>query len=324
MSDRYQRSSSTSANERDKIECVENLHGEFSQQLEDLSNKRLISPLESRLYRYGNIGRCLLEYLSEICEVDLFQVDAQHHQATGENEQKQRNKPSWRVKLMRTCFVYGSVRLIMFIVLQYIYDYNLLQYQRYQKTQLSFHGTNNMSEIISVLGQKVERSRANLKSVGAPFLAAHFMVEPAFIFMILINFMFYLQSILTYRYVTPFDFSLIRMIIDKQREQKNLNNLILGELKTFITSSRSFVHLNLRVRSEDRAHIAEPNYRSMLRVYRDHNITCNWLKQMATTRQSATWLEPLSWLFIELILSYNRKPPCQRMRYVVCKKRRGT
>lgn len=183
-------------------------------------------------------------------------------------------KNSWWPTLWTLLLIYSSIRVHTNLYYQYSYDYHVLKSQRYYRSPTEFQITSiyksKQSELKQqraknqtiykidtstinredrehfedMLEQNLIASRRTLKHIGAPYMNAHFGFEIFIIFALLLCYDYLIYIRLYYSYIQPFEFSLIRSMLDFEAEIKICNQLIRDEVNKFIESSRVFT-LNL-------------------------------------------------------------------------------
>lgn len=174
-----------------------------------------------------------------------------------------RNKPCWSI-LFNIVYIYTSIRLMINSYFQYKYDFSSLRYQRYKsikqgnwtpskqhlgsKHELNFLKYHSMDE--TFLFEQVEMSKQVLKSVGSPFIEAHFSVQLYAIFLIVVGWSLYINTQINFNHIANFDFSFIRAILDYENELKLFNWFVRQEIDKFIESSRNFAAISMDRRTQ--------------------------------------------------------------------------
>lgn len=145
-------------------------------------------------------------------------------------------------------YLYCSIRILVNIILQYQHDYYVVRLRLanrtssvwpHDKSSNKYHMIFNQ-ETLSHLYRSMDSTRWRLKAVGAPHIDACMVAESAYITLLLLGQVSYVQGSLYFGYICPFDFQLMRTFADRKMEQKNCQQMILDEMGRIIESSRMF------------------------------------------------------------------------------------
>lgn len=238
------------------------------------------------------------------------------------------------------CFLYclSAMSLAVNSVFQYQYDYHFIRWQTLQAIVRPGQSTLDMSYYLQAFGRsplvrviralnfqessmrhtnttssplqllerhfedRVQSLRHYLELFGSPYMMLNFLIE--IIYWILITMAIYLCGFLNfyYRLMAPFDYSLLRAVLDWRNERRLINNIIRNEVEKYIFSSRNFaqvcvektkfttrhmqvcsmLHRNGKMQSNrDVWHPIHSAKNELRRQLLDHISCCNQLKQMA-------------------------------------------
>lgn len=209
-------------------------------------------------------GPLVLSCLGGFCRVDLFGGQQKNKRKNGATKMDGHNNSTakWLFEIIRNqlsswpdiiriVYVICSFRMIINIYFQYIYDVRLARIQHYKINGHIGYDTSNSDLSVSKrdkkshpnmteLADELERTKLILISVGAPFLDASFAIECAYVFILLISWIVYMNPQAYFHLFRPFDYSLIRAILDWKHERESLVKLIDLEVNKFLVSSFNY------------------------------------------------------------------------------------
>lgn len=290
------------------------LDEKFGEQMDRATGKRHNQIEGRKFWLYNHWSRLFLSWVAEFCQIDIY---GGHQERSFDPRYSTLNKHRKLQLLSRLLYLVTSVRLLINIVFQYNYDYHLLRYDRYRR-----YGTLNpnagqtaplvdldniaaaaaanfsitrattttlSSETLLVMRANAERAQAALKSVGAPYLNLHFVIQIVYEFLLSSTLTLHVLMAAYYRYLMPFDYSLVRAILDWQTEQRLCNQIVRHEINKIICSSRNFTEVCIeQTKQFAKQHLyykrkleqiyAEADLRRFLL---DHTLTVRQLEQMA-------------------------------------------
>lgn len=188
----------------------------------------------------------ILQHFGKLCHVDLY--GGQHDDGDEAANSNNKNHPksigerlNW-ANISRILYIACNIRLAIDLYYQYVYDYRLARIKFYQ----SAAGVVSAND--STLSRLVEGLRAaekDLSSVGAPYMNASFTSETISIFIIAIGFLLYIMTQLYFHLISPFDYSLIRAILNWQAERRALRRMIKAEVDRFLVSSSNYARVSI-------------------------------------------------------------------------------
>lgn len=187
----------------------------------------------------------LVRYMALVLDIDPNQdgdfnlVDTTeflkcHRQRGKENSSATKKHPLTR--LATVIYFYCSFRILVLCALHYIYDFHKIQLSRMGCADLTDSHSAPTKEC-SELANIVQMDKYRLKLIGTPYANLTILPECGFIYVLWITFSFFILARCCFKYWKPFDSSLIRLFIDKDREYANHINLITDEANRFEQSN---------------------------------------------------------------------------------------
>lgn len=89
---------------------------------------------------------------------------------------------------------------------------------------------------LKVVREKLDQDKSFLKKLGAPYINFAYICEVGNLFLLSTIVFLSLLPQIYYKNVSPFDFGIIRLLVDEQREFESINALIMIEVQRFIFS----------------------------------------------------------------------------------------
>lgn len=171
---------------------------------------------------------------------------------------------------------------------QYRYDANYFRLEQFKAS------AGNLSSILSAAyySAQVERSHSQLRRVGAPFESAHFAVQVAYVYVLVIIVTTYFQGAVQYNMALPFNFPLARLILDARRECALISRLIVRELVGFHNSSRNFIKASYFAK-----YICNHGFEEFDSIEQVNELSRHNQQVLAELYEMATsgYLQPLGW-----------------------------
>lgn len=288
------------------------LDEEFAQKMKEASLEHLkLIPSSSNRKRLA----FLIDWMNKIVNISPFQDESFHISRT--HQVHRVPKIPTRAYIAFVIYFYVLGKTLINSTYQYRYDFAKSQYDTLSQNHSQ---ADNMTMLR--LAEEVEKNRGMLKYLGSPFINMHFMVETAYIQFIIIFIIVHVEAQIYFRYISPFNCSLIRLIFNIKREQLNYSNLIIVELNRFIESSANFVLRFKRIR-ETRRFRDDSHYwqqmQSQLELDQigmsrmvfapNHQSSVQLIKQMALNglfqpiNHKPAWLERIYTLYLRVLYS---------------------
>ena len=262
------------------------------------SDRKSISIIERSL-RFNNI---FMKFLAQMCRLESFlddnstDCDERAESSFGDFEQwseglrqqqqpvyqqKSDKRPTWSVALLIVSIV-SMIHMVINIYCQFAYD--ILSFKLSQLQELHRDAPSDEKRI-QQLALMVRRSEETLKSLGAPHMRFHFITECVYMFILMVQLGAYIQTMMYYKYVHPYDSYLCRSILDPNRASRLCDGLIWREINKFIKSSENHANALIEAKHNEDDHSLEgrdEDYRSKngLRIIFNHRLTCKQLNQM--------------------------------------------
>lgn len=204
------------------------------------------------------VTRYLLLNFSQFCQIDFNVLPSRSRRRsikvknffsrTGESG----NKTPWWSQVVWLLCVTSSIRLLVYDYFQFVYDRHSLQIRKLKETKLSSE-SNSSSLIETRLQQQIETYRSILKTIGAPYLNATFMVECPILLLICVTYYTYFQASFYFKYIHPIDLYFVRSVLNEESENLNCQELIKNEVDKVIASSMNFIDvcINLSLCNND-------------------------------------------------------------------------
>ena len=217
------------------------------------------------------------------------------------------NRGPW-IRLLLVPYVISLMHLLTSVYYQYSHDWNLKRLERLRSCILSKADSGDsldQSRQLELakrhelyLVERINSTAAVLALVGAPHLGSPFATECYYLLLIIFS-VAYPQSQYYYSFVVPFDFRVVRVMLDRQAAQRNVDRLVCEVANKFITSSRNFVQaFGLKRPSEYQKFLRSGQERPISRftsvedrsALLEHSLTCHQIRLMASSGE----LQPLN------------------------------
>ena len=208
----------------------------------------------------NKLNRTILKCFGEFCQLDMsvsHETNCQIHKR-GSRERAHsdcqcgsantKRKPSRWPRLVLIVFVYCCLRLSINIYYQYLYDYHRIRLE-WAIFRLIESKSSLASEVLNLevkfWQDHVHQSRTRLKSLGAPHIGATIAAECIYITILMLGYSSYILGAIYFNFITPFDFYLAWMMLDRPTEQRACNEMIRLEVERFVASSRNYCSIHL-------------------------------------------------------------------------------
>lgn len=191
--------------------------------------------------------RKFLTIVAQLCRLNLDEILYEAPREKGRKPKKHFKEPLWP-KLIYLFCLYITCKLIITTYYQFELDYYKHRLDSFIQISNSYVNLTVNQQELRDLGKEVlvkqyEEIRGKLKAIGSPYMNAHHLVESAYIFILALIYIVYFQLQLYYRYVSPFDYSIIFTIIAPEKLQHATNKIICDLMNKFIISSRIYNEL---------------------------------------------------------------------------------
>lgn len=253
--------------------------------------------------------KLMLNYAAQFCYINLNQDEQFYVLRKTRPELKrmksQREFPFWS-KVCRVLYVFSSLMLIANCFQQYVYDIDLYKYRSFLSDFPTAVNDSTRASKLLELWQSVEESRKVLRLIGSPHLNFNFMAECNYLYVLGFSFLSYAQTQIYYSFVRPFNFSLIRMLMDSSSETDNYKRLIVDESERFIESSRNLVR-SYQLENDFTTQLATEfsliracSQSTLSKLLRDHQNTVEQLRSMIDSgallpfNRQPNWMRTLS------------------------------
>lgn len=186
-----------------------------------------------------------LTFVTHLCRINLNE-ELYGEPQTKKRPKKHHKEPIW-AKLVLVFYLYVTAKLSATLYYQYVLDFYKHRLDRFDQvlgsisTNLTTHHQQELKSLTrQTLVRDYEDARAVLKTIGSPYMNAHHLIENAYIFVIILVYIAYLQLQLYHRYISPFEYNIIYTFVAPERLQNSINKIISDIANNFIVSNRAY------------------------------------------------------------------------------------
>lgn len=227
---------------------------------------KLLAKLERILLRFARIGLAMFFMTSE---VDLYYYNKYKELTQRERRalmRAHRYRLNWAQLIHRSIIIYLCLKQATLVIFEYFYDFSLMDLEKF-KLSLLAEQTSFLEQLFSFsisisnsssrssskcftrdgeevcrtatarlaeLENRVSQNGQTLKFIGGPFAQVRLIIQCVQVFLVWVGATYYSCTLIYYRFVGPFNVSLIRVIMDAKREQDNIDQLIWEEIDKLV------------------------------------------------------------------------------------------
>lgn len=220
---------------------------------------RLNTKVNGQPERYRKCFENLMKFSIKLCRLKLDESYERLYRSRDDADPKlpkrQLSKEHiWPV--FAVFYVYFTIKLIYINCGQYTVDFYLYKLEKFDRALEHYRNRTHLTPglIESTRNQLVsdfEEARKSLKMVGAPYINVHYVLENAFIFLIIVCYGIYMNLLLYYSFCKPFDFSIVYTVLAPEKLQLATNFIVHNMVNNFIVSSRNFNELLIAKEESD-------------------------------------------------------------------------